>query len=204
MEAVNKIIMFIVLMMSALTINAAENATKILDKTAEAFKKGGDVKIGFSIDVAGQTSMGVIKLSGQKFCCSTGGNVAWFDGKTMWHYVKDNEEVNVTNPSEKELARMNPYTFLNIYKNGYKCSVTKTTATEYYIKLTGKKGSGYESIEVHLNKTNYQLSYVKMVSSKRTIEIKVNSYLKNQKFSSTDFTFAKKGEYKNAEIVDLR
>jgi len=204
MKTVNKIVMLVVLMMSALTMNAAENATKILDKTSEAYKKGGDVKIGFSIDVAGQSSTGLIKLSGQKFYCTTGGNVAWFDGKTMWHYVKDNEEVNVTNPSEKELARLNPYSFLNIYKKGYKCTVSKTTATEYYIKMTGKKGSGYSSIEVHLNKSNYQLSYVKMVSSKRTIEITVNSYIKNQKFPASDFTFAKKGEFKDAEVVDLR
>jgi len=195
--------MALVLMMSALMANAADNATKVLDKASETFKKAGGVKIGFSIDVAGQTSTGIIKLSGEKFCCTTGGNIAWFDGKTMWHYVKANEEVNVTNPSEKEITKINPYAFLNIYKKGYKCKVTKTTDKEYYITLSGKKSSPYKTIEIHLDKISYQPSYVKMVTAKRATVIKVNSYLKNQNFTASDFTFSKK-EYPGAEVVDLR
>ena len=203
MKTLNRIIVFALLLTTALAAHAADNETKILDKTAETYKKAGDVKIGFTIDVSGQSSAGVIKLSGQKFCCTTGGNVAWFDGKTMWSYVKANEEVNVSNPSEKEITRLNPYAFLNIYKKGYKAKVSKTTDKEYYITLTGKKGSAYKSIDIHLDKVSYQPSYVKMVTAKRTLTIKVNSYLKNQKFASSDFTFSKK-EYPKAEIVDLR
>lgn len=203
MKILKRFFLLTVMLFSVAVAYAADSATTILDKTAEAYKKGGDVKISFTINVAGQSSDGIIKLSGQKFCCSTDGSVAWFDGKTMWHYVQDNEEVNVTNPSEKELARMNPYAFLSIYKKGYKCSVSKVTATEYYITMTGKKGSGYKSIEVHLNKTNYQLTYAKMVTAKRTTEITVKSYVKNQKFPSSDFYFNKK-EFPKAEIVDLR
>lgn len=205
MKKVNRLFLVMMLMTTAIMAKAADNATTILDKAAATYTKSGDVKIGFTIAVNGQSSKGQINLSGQKFLCSTGGSVAWFDGKTMWHYVKNNEEVNITNPSDKEIARMNPYHFLNIYKkgNGYKSTVKKTTATEYHILLTGKKGSTYNSIEVHLNKSTYQLSYVKLVSSKRTAEITVNSYLKNQKFPASMFTFNKK-EYPSAEIVDLR
>lgn len=203
MKKVNKILLLLVMMMSALVANAADNAVKILDKAAEAYKASGDVKIGFQITISGQSTTGIIKLSGQKFCCTMSGSVAWFDGKTMWHYVKDNAEVNVTNPSDKDIARMNPYAFLNIYKKGYKCSVTKTTSTEYQIKLTGKKGSPYNDIIVHLNKSTYQPTYIKMVSPKRTAEIVVNSFIKNQKFANSDFVFNKK-EFPNAEVVDLR
>lgn len=204
MKKVNKILTLVVLMFSALVANAADNATKILDKTSEAYSKSGGVKIGFTIEIGGQSSAGVIKLSGQKFCCSASGSVAWFDGKTMWHYIKDNEEVNVTNPTEKELTKINPYAFLNIYKKGYKCKVKKTTDSEYYITLSGKKNSAYKEIEVHINKTSYQPTYVKLTTAKRTTVVKVNSYLKNQNFPATDFTFSKKGEYKSAEVVDLR
>lgn len=203
MNAINKLTIIIVLMFASLVANAAASATSILDKTAAAYKSCGDVKIGFTISVGGNSSNGIIKLSGQKFCCTTGGNVAWFDGKTMWNYVKDNDEVNVTNPSDKDLARINPYAFLSIYKKGYKCVVSKTTSSEYHITMTGKKGSAYKTIVVHLNKSNYQLTYAKMVSAKRTIEISVNSYSKNLKFPASDFSFSKR-EYPNAEIVDLR
>lgn len=203
MKVVNKIVMLVVLMMSTLVANAADNATTILDKTADAYKKAGDVKIGFQIDINNQATTGIIKLSGQKFCCTTSGNVAWFDGKTMWNYVHDNEEVNVTTPSEKDIARMNPYSFLTMYKSGYSNTVKKTTSTEYHILMTGKKGSGYSSIEVHLNKSTYQPTYVKMVNAKHTVVITVNSFLKNQKFPATDFSFNKR-EFPGAEVVDLR
>lgn len=203
MKTLSKIMMLALLMMSALGMSAAENATKILDKTAAEYKKSGDVKIGFTITVSEQSTTGIIQLSGQKFCCTTGGGIAWFDGKTMWHYVKANEEVNVTNPTEKELSKMNPYAFLNLYKSGYTAKLTKTTAKSYSITLTGKKGSAYKSIDLEIDKASYQPLYIKMQTAKRSTVINVNSYLKNQKFPASAFTFNKK-EFPAVEIVDLR
>ena len=104
----------------------ADNAKAILDKASAQFKAAGNVKIGFQITANNQNTTGYINIAANKFFCDMAGIDVWFDGTTMWHYVKADGEVSVTTPSAKNLAKMNPYFFLTIYKKGYKCNIEIT------------------------------------------------------------------------------
>ena len=119
----------------------AQNATSVLDKSAATLRTAGNVKIGFTLEVDGGASAGYIKLQRQKFVVNVGGSITWFDGKTMWTYVKANDEVNVTTPSADAVAKMNPYAFLSFYKKGYTVKMGKGTAKEHEVLLTGKSGT---------------------------------------------------------------
>lgn len=182
----------------------AQNATSVLDKSAATLRAAGNVKIGFTLELDGGTSTGYIKLQRQKFVVNVGGSITWFDGKTMWTYVKANEEVNVTNPSADAVAKMNPYAFLSFYKKGYTVKMGKGTAKEHEVLLTGKSGSPYTNVVVRINKSTQYPTFIKMTSSKGAVTtIRCNSFLKNQKYKDSTFQFNKKN-YPDAEIVDLR
>ncbi len=182
----------------------AQNATSVLDKSAAALRAAGNVKIGFTLEVDGGASAGYIKLQRQKFVVNVGGSITWFDGKTMWTYVKANEEVNVTNPSADAVAKMNPYAFLSFYKKGYTVKMGKGTAKEHEVLLTGKSGSPYTNVVVRINKSTQYPTFIKMTSSKGAVTtIRCNSFLKNQKYKDSTFQFNKKN-YPDVEIVDLR
>ena len=199
-----KIFSIILIFLAFLTVTdvKAQDAKKILDKSAAAFTKAGNVKIGFSANVNGNNAGGTICISGNKFQLNTGDLIIWFDGKSMWNYVVVNDEVNVSHPSAKEVARMNPYSFLTLYKKGYDCSMGKSSSTEYEVILKGQKGSAYNRITVRMSKKSYQPTYIK-TEAKSAMEIKVNSFASKQNFPASTFTFDKK-KYPNAEIVDLR
>ena len=104
-------------------------AKVVLDKTAATFEKAGGIRAEFNVTVfnksrmAGQ-SAGVIELKGEKFVLKTDDGITWFDGKTQWSYLKSTNEVNVSNPSDVQRMRMNPYAFITMYKSGYKLGVT--------------------------------------------------------------------------------
>ena len=182
----------------------AQNATSVLDKSAATLRAAGNVKIGFTLEVDGGASAGYIKLQRQKFVVNVGGSITWFDGKTMWTYVKANEEVNVTNPSADAVAKMNQYAFLTFYKKGYTVKMGKGTAKEHEVLLTGKSGSPYTNVVVRINKSTQYPTFIKMTSSKGAVTtIRCNSFLKNQKYKDSTFQFNKKN-YPDAEIVDLR
>ena len=182
----------------------AQNATSVLDKSAATLRAAGNVKIGFTLELDGGASAGYIKLQRQKFVVNVGGSITWFDGKTMWTYVKANEEVNVTNPSADAVAKMNPYAFLSFYKKGYTVKMGKGTAEEHEVLLTGKSGSPYTNVVVRINKSTQYPTFIKMTSSKGAVTtIRCNSFLKNQKYKDSTFQFNKKN-YPDAEIVDLR
>jgi len=199
-----RIICFFTLILSLFSLNVkAENATTILDKTAAAIKGAGGVKAGFTMAINANTTTGTISILGQKFHCVTGVTSSWFDGKTLWHYIDANEEVNITNPSVNEISRINPYSFLNLYKKGYKCKMGNSNAKVYEVILTGQPGAAFSNIIVRVDKKTYQPVFIRSVTSKTTIEISVTSFLKNQKFSASTFTYDKK-KYPNAEVIDLR
>ncbi len=181
----------------------AQTAVSVLDDVAAQFKKDGDVEIGFTIKTNNVPSAGNVKLSGDKFNLSLDGMVVWFDGETMWTYVADNQEVNITNPSATEVAKMNPYAFVTMYKNGYKVEFGKSTSAYYDINLTADDASkSITKINLKIAKATKRLQYVALTSAQGTSEVQVSSY-KSVKHPSSAFVFDRK-KYKSVEIIDLR
>ena len=183
----------------------AQSATSILDKTAAKFKAAGGVKASFTMDAGSGPSSGTIKLQGNKFTIDIGGEyVVWFDGKDMWSYLKNNDEVNITNPTPSEIAKMNPYAFVNLYKKGYDVKMGKSTAKYYEVTLKAKdKSSSLQNVVLHINKVNYQPIMIDMSSPKTANLIKISSYQTNLNFDPSTFVFNKK-KYPSAEVIDLR
>ena len=102
------------------TASYGQTATKILDKTAAVVSNKAGVTASFTISSKQYgNSTGTISVKGRKFYANTSVGVVWFDGKTQWTYVRQNDEVNVCNPTQADLQAINPYNFIYMYKNGY-------------------------------------------------------------------------------------
>lgn len=74
----------------------------------------------------------------------------WFDGKTQWTYVRQNDEVNVNTPSAADLQAINPYNFIYMYKQGYAATMTKS-GNSYIVTLKGK-GKSISEMVITINK----------------------------------------------------
>ena len=195
--------LLILLFLSVAQLAIAENAKTILDKASARFREAGNVKIGFQLTTGGNTTTGYINVAEKKFFCDMDGFCVWFDGTTMWHYVKANEEVNISTPSARNLERMNPYFFLSMYKNGYTCKMGKSTKDYYEVIMKGNSKTAFSSVTVRLSRKDYSPLYTKTVTKKTTMEITVNSFLPGQKFEASSFRFNPK-EFPQVEVIDLR
>ena len=183
---------------------AAWDAKSVLDKAATEYRKCASVNVTFEVAASGDTDNGTILLQGNKFLTKLSNTTTWFDGKTMWSYVKDNEEVNVTEPKSTQLAKMNPYAFIDMYKKGYDVAFGSNTKAYYEVVLTSTNAkNSIQKAIIRINRMNYQPMYIMMGGSKADIEIKVTSYKKGKKQADSVFKFNKK-KYPNAEIIDLR
>ncbi|MBQ7686433.1 MAG: cell envelope biogenesis protein LolA [Bacteroidaceae bacterium] len=188
----------------ALSSYAAWDAKSVLDKATTEFRKCPSVNVTFEVAIGDDTDTGTILLQGSKFYTQLSNTTTWFDGKTMWSYVKDNEEVNVTEPKSAQLAKMNPYAFIDMYKKGYDVSFGVNTKAYYEVVLTStnSKNSIQKAI-IRIDRFSYQPKYIMMGGSKAEIEIKVTSYKKGKKQADSTFRF-NKSKYPRAEIIDLR
>ena len=181
----------------------AESAKSILDKAAATVSNPSGVQANFQMisKQFGNTS-GSISIKGRKFHASTPQAIIWFDGKTQWTYMKQNDEVNVSNPTEEELQAINPYNFINIYKKGFKLSSKKVNNSyEVHLKATDKKRK-IQEMYIIVDQNSYRPTHVKMQQNGKWSTL-IISGLKTTSLSDGLFQFNAK-DFPKAEIIDLR
>lgn len=182
--------------------STSAQARKVLDKTAAVVGNASGATASFSMSGKYGKSSGTISIKGNKFAAHTSQGIVWYDGKTQWTYVKDNDEVNVTNPSEAERQAMNPYQFITLYKSGFNMAM-KTVGNNYQVHLTAQnKKRTIQEMYILINKSSYKPSQVKMRQSNGWTTINISNF-RNAKLSDAMFRFNSK-DYPNAEIIDLR
>lgn len=197
------ILLFIVCFLLVSLPANAESAKSILDKAAASVSNPTGVQARFQMisKQFGSTS-GTISIKGTKFQASTPDAIIWFDGKTQWTYMKQNDEVNVSNPTEAELQAINPYNFINIYKKGYKLSSKKIgTSYEVHLKATDKKRK-LQEMYIIVDQKTYHPTHIKMQQNGKWSVLLITG-LKTTSLSDDMFHFNAK-DFPKAEIIDLR
>ena len=180
----------------------AQSAKSVLDKAASTITAKQGVKAHFKMTTTTGSTSGTIAIKGKKFYATTPQATVWFDGKTQWTYVKNNDEVNVSNPTEAQLQAINPYNFINLYKRGYAYTMN-TAGTDYVVHLTAtSQEHKIKELFISVNKKNYQPKQVKMLQGKKWTTFDISS-IKKEKLADSQFRFNSK-DFPKAEIIDLR
>ncbi len=156
-------------------------------------------------DVNSQSNSGTFTMKANKFMLVTDGMKVWFDGKTQWALMSQNNEVSVTEPTEAELADTNPMAVLSAFKTKSKIIFGKTKSNRnYVIDLIPKiKNSGFNKIEVQIDKSNGNLSTIKMLTKDGTTLLTLTDYQSGIQVNDQDFIF-NKAKFKGVTINDLR
>ena len=180
----------------------AQTATQVLDKAAQKLTAKSGVKANFKATMPQGTISGTIAVKGNKFMATTQHTKVWFDGKTQWTYLTRNDEVNVSTPKDSELQSLNPYNFINMYKKGYKSTMSKN-GSNYVVHLTAEsKAKKVEELFITVDSKSYTPTQVKMLQGKNWTTFDVSN-LKQESLSDSYFRFNAK-DFPTAEVIDLR
>jgi len=209
--------MLVVLMMLGITAQAQydQKAKTILDAMSTRYKKMPSYVAKFSTALVNETEglnevfKGQITVKGDQYMLKTEEQEVINDGKTVWTYLPDVNEVNIDiySPDDDEIT---PSSIFDEYKNGYK-----------YIWLENTKEQGFDSDVIDLipdDAVNAQFFKIKMIisSNDKTLlkwtmfEKQGNKYIYtisdfDDKAAVSDAVFKfDKNKYPGVEIVDLR
>ena len=181
---------------------SAQTAKEVLDKCAATVSVKKGAQASFTIKGNNMSTSGTIAIKGRKFHATTPQAIVWFDGKTQWTYIKKNDEVNVANPSESELAAINPYSFIYMYKKGYSYTMTKKGAS-YEVHLTASdKQRSIQEMYLVINQKSYVPSQIRMKQKKGWTTIDIRNF-KATALGDGTFRFNSK-DFPSAEVIDLR
>lgn len=193
-----------------------QKAKEVLDKSSQKYSDAGGISAYFTLNIKDvknkvtESFDGNILMKNEKFYLSTPDADTWFDGKTQWVYLKGPEEVNVSEPSGRDLQMINPAAIFTIYKTGsnYKYTGEKNDIKNrpvYEVELIPEnKKADITKIILQVNKSDY-IPVMFRIIYKNNLEniVYINKYQINQTFQDNTFVFDKK-KYPKAEIIDLR
>lgn len=210
-----KLFTLAILLFTTVSVASAQNARAILDNASAVYNKAGGVTVSFTLDSKDSKAKSIYSydgkayMKGDKFKIDIPDAITWFDGTTQWTYIKDTEEVNISNPTGVELQSISPSSLFSIYKKGhnlvYKGEKKVGGKTVQEIELIPqKKKADISKIIVQIDKSSNVFSKIILVD-KTGVEntLLIKSYQTNSNIADNTFTFNKK-DYPKAEIVDLR
>lgn len=180
----------------------AQQARATLDKVAKVVGHSGGASASFTMTNATGTTSGTIAIKGNKFHARTAQAIVWYNGKTQWTYMKKNDEVNVSTPTQAQQQLMNPYAFINIYKSGYTASMKTSGNTQQVHLVAQNKNRSIQELYISVDKRTCVPTSVKMKHGNKWSTITVKNF-STTNLPNSMFSFNSK-DYPSAEVIDLR
>ena len=185
----------------SLITSSAQTAKEVLDKTAATVSAKQGAQASFTINGQSMNASGTIAIKGKKFHATTAQATIWFDGKTQWTYMKSNDEVNISNPTESQLAAINPYNFIYLYKKGYNYTMKKKGGN-FVVHLTATGKKSIQEMFLTIGQKSYTPSQIRYKTAKGWTTIDIRNF-KTANLADGMFRFNSK-DFPHAEVIDLR
>ncbi|MEQ7801253.1 outer membrane lipoprotein carrier protein LolA [Pedobacter sp. ASV1-7] len=201
---------------SAVNAQTDAKAKTILNEVSKKYRSYNIVKADFSLLIESKqtnskdTQQGTlyVKANANKYKVSMTGQEMTSDGKTLWTYLKEEKEVQVTDVNTSDEA-LNPAKIFTIYEKGFKYLYTgdKKVGAKVYqiIDLTPTDiNKSYFKIRLTIDKAAKQIASALIFEkngNKYTYDVK--SFVANAKVPESIFTFDAK-KFPGVEVVDLR
>jgi outer membrane lipoprotein-sorting protein len=198
---------------SITTLNAQNDpkAKAILDELSKKTKAYTSIKAEFSFtvekkDKTKDTQVGKIEVKGAKYKLIIPGHEIYCDGKTVWDYIKDANEVQIKDVEVGGDENLNPSNIFTIYEKGYKYKFDSEDATKQIVSLFPENPDKkkFHTVKLFIDKVKKQITQVKMMmkdGSTHTYEIK--SFATNTEMPDTNFVFNAKA-HPGISVEDLR
>ncbi|MBC7390674.1 MAG: outer membrane lipoprotein carrier protein LolA [Opitutaceae bacterium] len=186
-------------------------AEQILNDMSKKYKSYKSFKADFSYimesPMAGknETITGEIFVKADKFKLKLGNQEVINNGTTIWTFLKDENEVNISNyePDPEEITPNNIY---NVYQKGYKYLLLEETPTTQVVDLIpDDKSKKIFKIRITVNKKDNTIKSWKMFEkSGNRYVYNIIKFLPNPAGVDDKFFVFDKNLHKGVEVVDLR
>lgn len=195
------------------TAQAQNNSQKILDELANRTNSAKNIQVGFSYEMENteadihEATEGSLVVSGNKYLLKIAGQEIICDGKTIWTYIADADEVQINEVDEEE--SFSPTKLLSSYTDDYDASLEKEyseNGRKYYLmKLKPKdKDSGFDYVHLKIEKEKMQLAaFILYDFDNNVFSYIIKEYLTDIALDENAFTFDET-KYPDVDVIDMR
>ncbi len=207
------LIISLTLLCNAQTKKAEKDSKIILEELSKKTQSYKNIKIEFTYvmknekENINESKDGIILIKGDKYNLNIAGQNVICDGKTIWTYIKDADEVQI-NTVEDDDESMNPKKILTSYDKNYKSKLIreghKNNKTVYVIDLTPLEGKAFYKIRLIIDKTKKQILKSTIYDKNGSLYLYiVKKFITDITIKDSNFTFDK-SKYPDVEVIDMR
>lgn len=203
-------LLFIMLAFFALA-QSDSKAKTLLDKAANQFKSYPAVEIEFTLTMENPTENiqesheGKAWMKGNKYKLNLMDVENYYDGKVIYTYMPEVQEVNIKNPNEEEEVFLNPTTLFDIHNQGFTQKLIQTDNGIAYIELHPIEEKKIDKIGIWVNVATATIQKVTSFGKDGnhiTVHIKK---IKSLDPVPTDSFFSfDKNAHPEVEVIDMR
>lgn len=205
--ALSLIIAILTFATSAIDAAAAPTARQVLDCTVAEIGKAKNITAPFTMSASGKSVSGTLKMSGSKFYLNIQQNKVWFNGTDQWSLDASTKEVNITEPTQDELAQVNPIVIISALSKSCTTQLLKSSAKgTYTLRLTPnvKQHLSFSKAVIDVNSQSYMPTRIVLtLESGQTATFKIGSINTATVHPASTFVFNKR-DYPGYKIIDLR
>ncbi len=185
--------------------DAADSGADIMRRCASKFSDAKSVTVDFAIAHSAGSDNGTLTMSKKLFKVETPALSIWFDGKTQWTYMADNNEVNVTEPTGEELMESNPFEVISLFSSHFNCRKLQSSPSNNIVELTPKtQGMTILSAKISISKsTGWPTAMTIVFDGGNTTSVSISKVTTGNSLPASQFRYDSR-THPNAEIIDLR
>ena len=202
------------LIASQLMAQSDPKAQEILKGVSAKYKSYKSVSTSFKLNLLDQKSKkttvqsGTVSLKGAAYNFAMSGQTVMCDGKTTWTYMKESNEVQVSD-NKPSVDAISPTTIFTMYEKGFKSKFLADKKVSgkaiQLIELTPDDSKkSYFKIQLTIDKAGKYVSEAKVFDKNGNIyTYSIVKFTPNTIVTDDLFSF-NKAKYPGVEIVDLR
>jgi outer membrane lipoprotein-sorting protein len=206
---------FILSLFSASLFSQETKAKEILDKVSVKTKSFSCIQVDFKFTMENQKEnisekqAGELWIKGDKYKLDLMGTETYYDGTTVWTYLKDANEVNISEPDENSDEMLNPAKILNMYETGFKYyfkqEIFDANRPLYVVDLIPiDLTKDFSRIRLTIDKSKDLIYEIKRFGKDGNIyTITIGQYITTKIFTDSMFKFDAT-KFPGVEVIDMR
>lgn len=190
-----------------------DKSGEILDGVSKKTKSYNTIKIDFIFKHENEKSTlnsikGNVWVKKDKYLYTFGEQKVYCDGKTIWTFLSETNEVTISDAEEGSDDMINPAFFLDDYKKKFKTRLIRESVEKgrsiQVIDLYPLKTESYHRVRLEIDKAKKQLlQFIIMEKDGNNYTYSINSFITNQAINDSLFVFDE-NKFKDVEVIDLR
>lgn len=190
--------------------NEEVDADIVLDKALASIKANLPVRMDYDYKVFDDNTelllndKGIIYIDDNRYALLMQDMKVWCDGETQWSYMREINEVYITDAAADEAQNLSPLYVMEHYREGFsRSAVSKDGFTAVMLKAMNED-SDVECVLLLISEENYRLvSMIISMPGQGAVEVNLDGYVAD--CGVADDVFAcPLDDYRDAEIIDMR